>query len=329
MSYQHIFGPVPSRRLGISLGVDLVTHKICSLDCVYCECGKTTNLTLKRLAYVSFESVKKELDHYWAHNDDPDYISFSGSGEPTLNSELGRVIAYIKAQKPNIQVAVLTNSTLLNDPGVRQELGKADLVVPSLDAVSRQAFVKINRPCPNLLAKDILKGIQSFAREFTGKIWLEIFILTGINNTSREVLKLREAILSIDPEWVQLNTLDRPGTVSDICPASKESLDQVKELLGLDNVQIIARKTDKKQIGQRQDIESAILETIHRRPSTRDDLVAILNADPEQMDKLLAGLESQGRIEARHQARGLFYQTNKTKSIKNPKYKRFNKQKCN
>jgi len=314
MSYQHIFGPVPSRRLGISLGVDLVTHKICSMDCVYCECGKTTNLTLERRAYVSFESVKKELDHYWDHNDDPDYISFSGSGEPTLNKELGRVIAYIKAQKPNIQVAVLTNSSLLYDPEVRQELALADLVVPSLDAVSRQAFIKINRPSPNLLIKDIVKGIQSFAREFKGKIWLEIFILPGVNDNAQEVLLLRDAILRIDPEWVQLNTLDRPGTVPDIGPASKETLEQVKKMLGLENVQIVARVPDKKQIGQRKDIESAILETIHRRPSTRDDLVAILNADPGQMDTLLAGLEARGRIEARHQARGVFYQTIKKRS---------------
>ncbi len=312
MSYQHIFGPVLSRRLGISLGVDLVTHKICSMDCVYCECGKTTDLTLQRRAYVSFESVKEELDHYWEHNDDPDYISFSGSGEPTLNKELGRVIAYIKAQKPNIRVAVLTNSSLLSDPDVRQELALADLVVPSLDAVSRQAFIKINRPNPNLLIKDILKGIQSFSREFKGKIWLEIFILPGVNDNAQEVLLLREAILLIDPEWVQLNTLDRPGTVSDIGPASKKNLEQVKEMLDLGNVQIVARVPEKKQIGQRQDIESAILETIHRRPSTRDDLVAILNADPGQMDTLLAELEVRGRIESRHQERGVFYQTIKS-----------------
>jgi len=220
MSYHHIFGPVPSRRLGISLGVDLVTHKVCSLDCVYCECGKTTHLTRQRRPYVLFEAVKTELDHYWKNNEDPDYITLSGSGEPTLNQDLGRVISYIKDQKPGVKVAVLTNSTLLKDPGVRQELALADLVVPSLDAVSKAAFTKLNRPVKGVSVEDIIDGIQAFAREFTGKIWLEIFILPGVNDTPKELNALRQIILSIDPEMVQLNTLDRPGTVSHIRPAT-------------------------------------------------------------------------------------------------------------
>ena len=311
MSYHHIFGPVPSRRLGISLGVDLVTHKICSLDCVYCECGKTTDLTLQRESYVLFDAVKTELDHYWQHNEDPDYITFSGSGEPTLNRELGRVIAYIKTRKPGIQVAVLTNSTLLTYPGVRQELALADLVVPSLDAVSKEVFIKINRPVKELSVEDIIQGIQTFSREFAGKIWLEIFILPGVNDTREELSALRQVILSIDPEMVQLNTLDRPGTVSHIRPATPAELERVKEILGLDIIQIIARTTAKKNKGQHRDMASAILETIHRRPCTRDDLVAILSADPAQMDTLLSTLAADGRIEFRHQARGVFYQTKK------------------
>jgi wyosine [tRNA(Phe)-imidazoG37] synthetase (radical SAM superfamily) len=309
MSYHHIFGPVPSRRLGISLGVDLVTHKICSLDCVYCECGKTTNLTLQRRAYVVFEAVKAELDHYWEHNEDPDYITFSGSGEPTLNRELGRVITYIKDQKPGVKVAVLTNSTLLKDPDVRQELALADLVVPSLDAVSPSAFTRINRPVKGVSVEDIMQGIQAFAREFTGKIWLEIFILPGINDTPKELKEFKAIILSIDPEMVQLNTLDRPGTVPHIRPATPGELDRVKEILDMEIIQIIAKTTDKKNLGQHRDMASAVLETIHRRPCTREDLAAILSVNPDQMDTLLATLEAQGRIEARHQARGVFYQT--------------------
>lgn len=309
MNYHHIFGPVPSRRLGISLGVDLVTHKICSLDCVYCECGKTTHLTLQRRPYVSFEAVKTELDHYWENNKDPDYITFSGSGEPTLNQDLGRVISYIKDQKPGVKVAVLTNSTLLKDPGVRQELALADLVVPSLDAVSKAAFTKLNRPVKGVSVEDIIDGIQAFAREFTGTIWLEIFILPGINDTPKELKALRQIILSIDPEMVQLNTLDRPGTVFHIRPASPAELARVKEMLDMDIIQIIAKVADKKNMGQQRDMASAVLETIHRRPCTREDLVSILNADPHQMGTLLAALEAEGRIESRHQARGVFYQT--------------------
>ena len=116
MKYRHLFGPVASRRLGVSLGVDLVVHKVCTLDCVYCECGKTTTLTRERRAWVPLDRVRAELDHYWAHHDDPDYITFSGSGEPTLNRDIGAVIAHIKQHKPGIRVAVLTNATLLSDP---------------------------------------------------------------------------------------------------------------------------------------------------------------------------------------------------------------------
>jgi wyosine [tRNA(Phe)-imidazoG37] synthetase (radical SAM superfamily) len=266
-------------------------------------------LTLERRPYVSFEAVKTELDHYWEHNEDPDYITFSGSGEPTLNQDLGRVIAYIKEHKPGVKVAVLTNSTLLKDPKVRQELALADLVVPSLDAASTTAFNRVNRPVKGVSAQDIVQGIQAFALGFTGKIWLEIFILPGVNDTREELDALRQIILSIDPEMVQLNTLDRPGTVSHIRPATPGELARVKTILNMDIIQIIARVPEKKNSGRQRDMTAAVIETIHRRPCTREDLVAILSADPHQIDTLLAGLEAEGRIEARQQARGVFYQT--------------------
>ncbi len=312
MEYSHIFGPVASRRLGVSLGVDLVTHKVCSLDCVYCECGKTTDLTLKRMAWVPFEMVKAELDHYWARNTDPDYITFSGSGEPCLNSDLGRVIAYIKEKKPNIQVAVLTNATLLTDKNVREELALADLVVPSLDGVSKSVFTRINRPRQGVDPEEILSGIQTFALEFKGKLNLEIFIVPGVNDTPKEISLFKAAILSIDPDLVQLNTLDRPGTREDILPASRETLEFVKKQLGMDNIQIIARvpKIESSPGGRDiQDLGSAVIETIHRRPCTSTDLASMLGVNMEQIQILLDDLVDQGQIEARHQTRGVFYQT--------------------
>jgi wyosine [tRNA(Phe)-imidazoG37] synthetase (radical SAM superfamily) len=190
MTYRSLFGPVLSRRLGVSLGVDLVTHKTCSLNCVYCECGKTTCLTPERRCYVSPDAVCRELDHYWAHNDDPDYITFSGSGEPTLNQGLGQVIAHIKEKKPGIRVAVLTNATLMTDPAVRAELALADLVVPSLDAVSYPVFCRINRPCAGIRPADIIDGLIVFTKAFSGQVWLEIFILPGINDTQEELALL-------------------------------------------------------------------------------------------------------------------------------------------
>ncbi len=311
MKYRHLFGPVLSRRLGISLGVDLVTHKICSLNCVYCECGNTTLLTRVRKEYVSCDNVCRELDHYWAHNEDPDYITFSGSGEPCLNLALGQVIAHIKKKKPGVKVAVLTNATLMSDPGVRADLTLADIVVPSLDAVSRKIFNRINRPCAGIQPVEIVDGIAGFAKDFTGEIWLEIFILPGVNDTKEELLMLKAAIRKIQPHRVQLNTLDRPGTVDTLTPASPDVLDRVIRILDEKNVEIIARAGTRTKGAKAADPASAVLETIHRRPCTKEDLAAILGLPAEEIDLLLADLSAAGRITSRIQARGVFFSTRK------------------
>jgi len=160
--YKYLFGPVPSRRLGMSLGVDLVPHKVCSLNCIYCECGRTTNLTLERKEYVPFDEVIKELEHFMNNNPAPDYITFSGSGEPTLNSRIGDVLQYIKSNHPDILVAVLTNGTLFSDKQVRSELLSADVVLPSLDTASDSTFYKINRPFHSININDYIKGLEEF-----------------------------------------------------------------------------------------------------------------------------------------------------------------------
>ena len=312
MQYKYIFGPILSRRLGISLGIDLVVHKTCSLDCVYCECGKTTNLTLEQKEYVRFSDIKKELDHFWTHNDDPDYITFSGSGEPTLNNRLGQIIEYIKDNKPHIKTAVLTNSTLFDDSAVRQALLKADLVIPSLDALSKKAFVRINRPDKGLNITDILKGIELFTREYKGEIWLEVFILPGFNNSESDLMLLKEAIRKIDPDLVQLNTLDRPGTMSDIKPASKLELERVREILGFDNIAIIAKIDDNIKVSPKietKDINAAILKTISRRPCTKQDLLQLLGVDMQILEKHITLLEQEKIILGKLRERGMFYQT--------------------
>ena len=311
MKYRHLFGPVLSRRLGISLGVDLVTHKICSLNCVYCECQNTTLLTKERKEYVSCDTVCRELDHYWTHNEDPDYITFSGSGEPTLNLALGQVIAHIKKNKPKMKVAVLTNATLMSDPGVQDDLALADIVVPSLDAVSCNVFHRINRPCAGIQPAEMVNGIAGFARDFSGEIWLEIFILPGVNDTREELQKLRAAIRKIQPQRVQLNTLDRPGTVDTLTPASPDALDRVIQILDEKNVEIIARAGTRTTDQKAADPAAAVLETIHRRPCTKEDLAAVLGLPAEEIDLLLADLSAAGRITTRKQARGLFFSTRK------------------
>lgn len=309
--YKYLFGPVPSRRLGMSLGVDLVPKKVCSLDCVYCEVGKTTKLTLERKEYILLDKIKSELKNYFSDNPDPDYITFSGSGEPSLNIQLGKVLHYIKEIKPDIPVAILTNGTMLYEEEVRSAMMNADLVLPSLDAVSEDVFQKINRPAKGLNAAKYIQGIIDFKKEFKGKIWLEVFILPGYNNHKEELDALKSVIQKINPDSVQLNTLDRPGTVSDLKGASRAELQHIVEDWGMDNVIVISASPQRKSIkSYRKDIETAILETISRRPCTLDDLTKILGKHINEINKYLDVLDAEKKIKSIKQERGIFYQIN-------------------
>ncbi len=307
--YKYLFGPVPSRRLGMSLGVDLVPHKVCSLNCIYCECGRTTNLTIERKEYVSYDDVTKELDHYFNNNPAPDYITFSGSGEPTLNIRIGDVLQFIKQKKPDVPVAVLTNGTLFYQKKVRTELLNADLVLPSLDAATDLIFRKINRPFHKLNIQEYIQGLQDFRNEYKGRIWLEVLIIPGYNDSKTELKLLKEAFEKIRPDSIQLNTLDRPGAVSDIRAATKIELQQIADYWNLDNVEIIVSAQERKDIkSYREDIETAILETILRRPCTLNDLAKILGLHINEVNKYLDVLEADHKIKSVRQERGLFYQ---------------------
>ncbi|RLD50458.1 MAG: radical SAM protein [Bacteroidetes bacterium] len=306
--YKYLFGPVPSRRLGMSLGVDLVPHKVCTLDCVYCECGATTKLTVDRKEYILYDKVTKELKDFFTHNPDPDYITFSGSGEPTLNSRIGDVLNFIKKLKPNIPVAVLTNGTLLHREDVRQEIMNADVVLPSLDAALQQSFNKINRPFQSLNIQEYIQGVADFSKEFKGEIWLEILIIPEFNDSKEDLAKLKTAIRKIHPNKVQLNTLDRPGTVSGLMPADREQLKKIVDYWNFDNVEIIASVPERKEVkSYRDDIETAILETIARRPCTLDDLNKILGIHINEINKYLGVLEDKNKIINVQLERGIFY----------------------
>lgn len=310
--YKHIFGPVPSRRLGMSLGVDLVPHKVCSLDCVYCECGATTKLTLERKEYILYKNVTAELEDFFSKNPDPDYITFSGSGEPTLNSRFGDVLQFVKKLKPNIKLAVLTNGTLLWMPEVRKEMLDADLVLPSFDANLNADFHKINIPAKGLELEKYLQGIVDFRKEYNGQIWLEVLIIPGYNDDLENIKLLKEAILKINPEKIQLNTLDRPGTIGDLRAATIPELKHIIAEWNLPNAEIIAPAPDRKKIkAYRKDTENAILETISRRPCTLDDLKKILGLQINELNKYLGVMEGDGLIEAIRQERGFFYKLKK------------------
>lgn len=305
MAYRHLFGPVPSRRLGISLGIDLVPHKTCTFDCVYCECGRTTDLTCERREYVPTDRVIAELDDFLAKGPDLDYITFAGSGEPTLHTGIGEIISFIKDRYPRYRVAVLTNSALLTDPDVRSALMPADLVVPSLDAVSEEVFLRINRPCRGLTAEQVLKGLLEFAPEYPGEVRLEVFIVPGINDTEEEIRRLKDAVAAINPDRVQVNTLDRPGTDIRVRPASIGALERIAAVLG--GEVIGAACTDRALPPESGDIAETILATIRRRPCTPGDLAALLGIRPAEVAKHLRVLEARALIEPVQEKRGVFY----------------------
>jgi len=310
--YKYLFGPVPSRRLGMSLGIDLIPSKVCSLNCVYCECGKTTNLTIERKEYVSYNKVTNELEHYFKNNPAPDYVTFSGSGEPTLNLKIGDIIKFLKSNYPYIPIAVLTNGTLFDQKKVRTELLDVDLVLPSLDAASESSFKKINRPFHTLNINKYIQGLIDFRKEYSGKIWLEVLILPGYNNNKKDLKLLKDAFVKIKPDRIQLNSLDRPGILNTLRSATRNELQQIADFFGLDNVEIIASAPKRKEIkSYRKDTETAILETIFRRPCTLDDLSEILGLHKNEINKYLDVLESDDKIEIIRQSRGIFYKIKK------------------
>ena len=307
--YKYLFGPVPSRRLGMSLGIDLIPKKVCSLDCVYCEVGKTTKLTTDRLEYVKYDKVIAELRDFMSSNPKIDYITFSGSGEPTLNSRIGDVLNFVKENYPNVKTAVLTNGTLLWDKKLRQDLLAADVILPSLDAAGQEAFEKINRPAAGIVLQDYVQGIIDLRKEYRGKIWLEVLFLKGYNDSEDELMRLKEAIEKIKPDSVQLNTLDRPGTVDGLIALTKEELQHIIDFWGFENVEIIANQIERTTISSyRSDVESAILETIARRPCTLDDLHRLLGIHVNEINKYLGTLETEGKITTQSLDRGVFYE---------------------
>ncbi|HPM54663.1 MAG TPA: radical SAM protein [Methanoculleus sp.] len=307
MAYRYLFGPVPSRRLGRSLGIDLVPQKTCTFDCAYCECGRTTVLTLERREYVPTGRVIAELDDCLAKAPDIDYVTFAGSGEPTLHSGIGDIISFIKDRYPRYRVAVLTNGALFVDPDVRAALMRADLVVPSLDAVSEDIFRDINRPSPGITAGQVVAGLVAFSREFPGVIWLEVFIVPGKNDTDEELLRLRDAVAVIAPDRVQVNTLDRPGTDIRVRRASPRTLERARTIIGGNAEVIGAASCEPATAPEMRDVADMLLATLRRRPCTVADLSRISGLRPAEVTKHLRILEEKGAVEPVREQRGVFY----------------------
>ncbi len=216
----------------MSLGISLTPHKTCSFDCVYCQLGKTTLLTQERKNYINTDEILSELKGFLGNNIQPcDYISLSGYGEPLLNAGIQKLIQGIKSLT-SIPVVLITNASLLIEPTARQDVLAADLLVPSLDAVTQDVFEKIDRPAAGIRIEDILSGLIALRGEFKGKIYLEIMLVNGINDNLEYAFKFKEVIEKINPDKVQLNSPVRSTAEDWVRPLGKERLREIKDILG-------------------------------------------------------------------------------------------------
>ena len=287
-----IFGPVPSRRLGRSLGVDLVPFKTCTYDCIYCQLGRTTHKTTERKEWVSLDEVIESLKSHLSSN--PDYITLSGSGEPTLYSRIRELIDKIKTVT-NIPVAVLTNGSLFFLPDVRHDVMQADLVIPSLDAGNASTFEYINRPHTDIIFDKMLKGLVDLRNEYKGQYWLEVFILSGVTSVEQEIQKLSECIRHISPDRVQVNTVTRPPTESYALSVPKDRLKYIAAQLA-ENAEVIA---DYQHVHDQENFTATradILELLRRRPCSIDDIAQGLGLHRNEVLKYIEDLISLGKI---------------------------------
>ena len=288
----YLFGPVNSRRLGRSLGVDLIPPKTCPFDCVYCEVGPTTRKTQARADWHTGDIIR-ELEDYLGRGGSADYITLAGSGEPCLNLGLGRIIRAIK-EMTVIPVAVLTNGALLHVPEVRRELAAVDVVLPSLDAAREETFRAVNRPLPEMSVKIILEGLQFFRREYLGQMWLEVMLLKGLNDGDADLQALRRAINSLAPDKVQLNTAVRPGTEDWIEPLGPAEMAAAAAYLGA-GVEVIASFSPGRAAASTS-ADGAFLTMLARRPMTAQDLAQALGLPESQVLKELRRLQTAGLV---------------------------------
>lgn len=315
MNYKHLFGPVQSRRLGYSLGVDLVPYKYCPLNCVYCEVQHTTHLTLQREEFFPLEEITSELDDFLSSRPELDYITFSGAGEPTLNSHIGDIVSFLKEKYPHYKLALLTNGILLSAAEVRREVLPCDLILPSLDACYQDSFEKINRPLDGLRVEDLIEGLAVLRKEYDGAIWLEVFIIEGINDSEQELDCLCEGIRRIKPDKVQINSLDRPGAEDWVEAAGMEDLGRVKRHFErkLDiPVQIIARTRARSiELHVPEDIESDISTLLKEQPATAEDLSLKMGLHINEVSKFLRQLHNQGKVDVERIEGEVVYSWNK------------------
>lgn len=224
---QFVFGPVHSRRLGLSLGIEIVPAKYCTYNCLYCEAGKTTKLTADIRPYVAVERVVHEVEKRLFAEPKPEWLTFSGAGEPTLHERIGDIIDELK-RISSLPICVLTNGSLFHIQKVRERLYNADVVMPSLDTAREETFTKLYQPHPSITLKNTLEGLRAFSREYRGQLWLEVVLVENVNDTEEEVDAINAVLQDIRFDRLYVGTVTRPPAF-DVTPLAHEKLKQLKE----------------------------------------------------------------------------------------------------
>lgn len=288
-----VYGPVPSRRLGYSLGVDLLPRKTCTFDCAYCQVGPTSRLTVRRRDFFPVAEVLAQVRTALASGKTIDCITLSGSGEPTLYKSLGPLIRGLKAMS-DLPVVVLTNGSLLYRKDVRRGLAAADIVVPTFDAAGGALLDRVNRPHPALRYDRILRGLRDFRREYRGRIWLEVMLIKGWNDRPGHLSRLKALIATLAPDRIQVNTVIRPPADKAAKPLSPAELERARAFLG-GAAEVIPgfRRSDRR--GGRALADEDVLAVLRRRPVTLEDLTASLGRPAGEVRARLASLLSRAR----------------------------------
>ena len=288
-----VYGPAPSRRLGQSLGVDLVPYKTCTYDCIYCQLDRTTHKTTQRAEWVPHQDIVAQIRERL--DPPPDYITLAGSGEPTLYASIGQLIAGIK-EMTSIPVAVLTNGSLLWQPDIRRSLAQADLVMPSLCAGTEYLFKYVNRAHANITFDKMIEGLIQFRLEFKGQYWLEVFVLSGVTTVEAQVENLARCIERINPDRVQVNTVVRPPVEGYATPVPQKRLEQIARQLH-ETGEVIAEYVPGLQVipgsgAHRGDI----LSLLERRPCSLADLACGLSLYPHEVSSYVEELRDEGAV---------------------------------
>ncbi len=306
-NFRYLYGPVPSRRLGRSLGIDLVPHKICTYNCIYCQIGKTTEKTLIRKEYIPVKDILEEVRKFLKKETSSiEHLSLSGSGEPTLHSKIDSIIRGIKTIT-SIPVAVITNGSLLYEKEVRASLLQADVVLPSLDAASEEAFEKINRPHPGISVDQVIEGLVEFRKVYKGQIWLEILFCRGINDHQSELLLMKRAIDRIRPDLIHLNTVVRPPFEKWAVPLNQEEMEAMRTFFG-ERASIISEFDRHPPAMTEKDMKEEILKILKRRPLSLTDLSKGMGIREDEIEKYIQPLVSEGKIHARSFGNSIYYE---------------------